>query len=214
MTDTFASRLTQLPLIAILRGLQPANALAVGEILLEAGFTIIEVPLNSPYPFESISQLANAYGNQAMIGAGTVLSAADVGNVHNAGGQLIVTPHLDQEILTVAKQRGIACAPGVATPSESFAALAGGADALKLFPAEMITPKVLKALRAVFPAEVAMLPVGGITPDNMADYWNAGASGFGLGSALFNAEYSLDEIKSNAEGFVTALNQLRAENST
>ena len=206
---TLQERLDELPLIAILRGLHPKHAVAMGDVLIRAGFRIIEVPLNSPEPYESIHTLATAYGSQVLIGAGTVLSTDDVHKVRSAGGRLIVMPHCDTQVITAAKQHGLICIPGAATPSEGFAALHKGADALKLFPAEQVTPAILKSWRAVFSASVNMLPVGGITLANMADYFQAGANGFGLGSALFKAGMTAVQVQHNAEYFVSKINRLR-----
>jgi 2-dehydro-3-deoxyphosphogalactonate aldolase len=180
-----ARYLDRLPLVAILRGVTPDDVVAIGDVLTDAGFAIVEVPLNSPSPLESIRRLAESLGDGVLVGAGTVTSAAQVEEVKRAGGRLIVSPHLDVAVLRSAKAAGLACIPGIATPSEGFAALANGADALKLFPAELLTPTVLRALRSVFPADTRFLPVGGITPDTMAPYVAAGAAGFGLGSALY-----------------------------
>jgi 2-dehydro-3-deoxyphosphogalactonate aldolase len=202
--------LNQLPLIAILRGITPDEAVPVGLALAEAGFRIIEVPLNSPQPLRSIEALARALDTQCLVGAGTVMSAAQVDEVALAGGRLIVMPHSDSAVIRAAKARALWCAPGIATPTEGFAALAAGADALKLFPAELLTPPVLKALRAVFPAEVLFVPVGGITPQNMAAYAAAGASGFGLGSALFKPGISAAQVKINAQAFVQAWRDIAA----
>lgn len=196
--------LRELPLVAILRGITPAEALPVGQVLAEAGFRIIEVPLNSPQPLHSIEALARELGSTCLVGAGTVMGAAQVREVANAGGRLIVMPHGDQVVIREAKVRGLQCAPGIATPSEGFAALAAGADALKLFPAELLTPPVLKALRAVFAADTLMLPVGGITPQNMGPYMAAGASGFGLGSALYKPGLTTAQVAVNAHAFVAA----------
>lgn len=196
--------LGELPLIAILRGLAPDNAVAVGQGLIDAGFRIVEVPLNSPRPFDSIAALADAFGANALIGAGTVLRQEDVGRVHDVGGRLIVMPHSDARIIDEAKAFGLLCLPGVATPTEGFAALAAGADGLKLFPAEAIPPPVVKAWRAVFPGDTLLLPVGGITPERMAEYRSAGASGFGLGSALFHPGLTISEVKARAITFVAA----------
>jgi 2-dehydro-3-deoxyphosphogalactonate aldolase len=201
-------RLDALPLVAILRGLEPAQALAVGGLLVEAGFRALEVPLNSPQPFDSIARLAERFGSQALVGAGTVLSVADVGRVGDAGGRLLVTPNFDAAVVAAAKRRGMVCMPGVATPSEGFAALAAGADALKLFPAEALPPPVVKAWRAVFAKDVRLLPVGGITPDSMEAYCRAGANGFGIGSALFKPGVAPTELRSSAERFVTAMRRL------
>jgi 2-dehydro-3-deoxyphosphogalactonate aldolase len=197
--------LGHLPLIAILRGLVPENALAVGQVLVDAGFRVIEVPLNSPRPFDSIELMAKAFSAQALIGAGTVLRPGDVARLESAGGRLIVMPHWDPGVIGEAKKRGLACLPGVATPTEGFAALAAGADGLKLFPAEAMPPAVIRAWRAVFPPETLMIPVGGITPKKMIDYRAAGASGFGLGSALFGPTLSAAEIGARAAGLVAAL---------
>lgn len=197
--------LDQLPLVAILRGLQPARAIEVGEMLVETGFRVIEVPLNSPQPLSSIERLAAAFGDRAIIGAGTVLKSADIGDVASAGGRLIVMPHADVSLIRQADHLGLFCIPGVATPTEAFAALGAGADALKMFPAEALPPAVVKAWRAVIRPPVRLLPVGGITPDNMVDFLKAGASGFGLGSALFKPDLSLPTLQENARGFVDAI---------
>ncbi|TDT89582.1 2-dehydro-3-deoxyphosphogalactonate aldolase [Azorhizobium sp. AG788] len=184
MPLSFTEALAACPLVAILRGLKPSEALEIGTALVDAGFTLIEVPLNSPEPLVSIRTLAEAFGDRALIGAGTVLSPADVEAVQNAGGRLIVMPHADLEVIRAAKARGLVCTPGVATPTEAFAARAAGADALKLFPAEGIPPHVVKAWRAVL-TDIPLLPVGGIDASNMRAYREAGASGFGIGSALY-----------------------------
>jgi 2-dehydro-3-deoxyphosphogalactonate aldolase len=198
------SCLAELPLIAILRGLAPENAPAVGDVLIEAGFRLLEVPLNSPRPFESIARLAEAHGGQALIGAGTVLTPSDVGRVADAGGRLVVMPHADPVVIREAKRQRLACTPGVATPTEAFAALDAGADALKLFPAEALSPAVLKAWRAVLPEGTRLIPVGGITPETMAPWRAAGAAGFGLGSALFRPDLAPDAVARNARAFVAA----------
>ncbi len=196
--------LKDLPLIAILRGITPAEAVPVGQALAEAGFRIIEVPLNSPQPLHSIEALAKALGERCLVGAGTVMSGAQVDEVASAGGRLIVMPHGDGAVIRAAKAQGLYCAPGIATPTEGFAALAAGADALKLFPAELLGPPVVKALRAVFPADTLFLPVGGITPHNMAAYAAAGASGFGLGSALYKPGITAQDVAAKAAAFVNA----------
>ena len=202
--EQFAQALDQLPLVAILRGLTPAEAPAIGQALVDSGFALIEVPLNSPRPLESIATLAAQHPNH-LIGAGTVLTSAQVREVQAAGGRIIISPHFDPVVVHEALRLGLVCVPGVATPSEAFAALHAGAHALKLFPAEMITPSVLKALRAVLPSSTALLPVGGITPDNMAAYLSAGAKGFGLGSALYKPGQSAQEVGAAAQRFVRAL---------
>lgn len=197
--------LDRLPLVAILRGLQPAQAIEVGEALIDAGFRIIEVPLNSPQPLQSIERLATALGDRAIIGAGTVLKSSDISAVAGAGGRLIVMPHADCSLIRQVDHLGLFCVPGVATPTEAFAALAAGADALKMFPAEAMPPAVVKAWRAVIRPPIKLLPVGGITPERMAAYFEAGASGFGLGSALFKPDLSLPTLRANAEAFVDAI---------
>jgi 2-dehydro-3-deoxyphosphogalactonate aldolase len=193
-----------MPLVAVLRGLVPENAPAVGQALVDAGFAILEVTLNSPRPLESIAALSHAFGAQALIGAGTVLDPKDVDGVRQAGGRLIVMPHGAAAVIAEAKRLGLACVPGVATPTEGFAALAAGADALKLFPAETIPPPIVKAWRAVFPPETLLVPTGGITPEKIADYLAAGASGFGTGSALFSPRGSPADLRRRAEQYVAA----------
>ena len=201
---TFEDAFAELPLIAILRGLEPAAASDVGAVLVERGFRILEVPLNSPSPFDSISSLAADFAARAVIGAGTVLDPQAVQRTAASGGRLIVMPHGDRQVIEAAKSAGLTCCPGVATPSEAFAALAAGADALKLFPGEILPPAAVKALRAVLPPPTRLLPVGGITPESMADYRAAGAAGFGIGSALFTPGLGIDEIDRRAERFVSA----------
>lgn len=203
--NSLEEALDHLPLVAILRGLQPARAIAVGEILIDAGFRMIEVPLNSPQPLQSIERLANAFGERAIIGAGTVLESADINAVARAGGRLIVMPHADCSLVRQVDHLGLYCIPGVATPTEALAAIDAGADALKMFPAEAMPPTVVKAWRAVIRPPVKLLPVGGITPESMGAFLEAGASGFGLGSALFKPDLSLPTLASNAKAFVDAI---------
>lgn len=198
------ARLSPLPLIAILRGVVPERAEEVGAALVEAGFRALEVPLNSPRPFASIERLARAFAETALIGAGTVLDPGDAARVAEAGGRVVVMPHSDARVIAAAKRCGLSCVPGVATPSEAFAALAAGADALKMFPAEALPPAVVKAWRAVLPAEVWLLPVGGITPARIGPYLEAGANGFGLGSALFRPAMDTATIAANAQAFADA----------
>ena len=205
-SQALAQAMAQLPLIAILRGLTPAEAPAVGQALLDSGFALIEVPLNSPDPLHSIAALTQQQP-QALIGAGTVLNAQQVKDVHAAGGRLIVSPNFNPAVVAQALALGMVALPGVATPSEAFAALDAGAHGLKLFPAEMISPATVKALRAVLPKEVGLMPVGGITPDNMAPYLAAGANGFGLGSALFAPGRSAAQVAAQATAFVQAFRQ-------
>jgi 2-dehydro-3-deoxyphosphogalactonate aldolase len=202
-TTLLTQALAQLPLIAILRGLTPAEAPTIGQALVDSGFVIIEVPLNSPDPLASIRALTDKFP-QTLIGAGTVLNTAQVQQVHAAGGRLIVAPNFQPAVVALALQLGMVVLPGVATPSEAFAAIEAGAHGLKLFPAELITPSVLKALRAVLPPSMPLLPVGGITPDNMAAYRAAGASGFGLGSALYAPGRTAEQVRRQAAAFVQA----------
>lgn len=173
------------PLVAILRGVRPEEVIDIGSTLVDAGFRIIEVPLNSPDPYASIALLSGRFADRALIGAGTVTDGAQVERVADAGGRLIVMPHGDRAVVEAAKARGLFALPGFATPTEAFAMIAAGADGLKLFPAEGYPPAVLRAMRAVLPKGMPVLPVGSITPDNMAAYRQAGATGFGLGSALY-----------------------------
>lgn len=201
--EKFAHALQALPLVGILRGITPAEALPVGAALVAENWGLIEVPLNSPDPIQSIALLAAHYSN-ALVGAGTVLTVQQVREVHAAGGQLIVSPNYNEDVVREAVRREMVCLPGVATPSEAFAALAAGAHGLKLFPAEMITPAVVKALRAVLPAAVRLLPVGGITPDNMVPYRAAGANGFGIGSALYKPGMTADQVGVQAKRFAAA----------
>jgi 2-dehydro-3-deoxyphosphogalactonate aldolase len=200
----FDAAFARCPLIAILRGVRPGEVVAVGEVLFDAGFRVIEVPLNSPESLESIARLATAFAGRAVIGAGTVLRAADVAAVRTAGGTMIVSPNTNVEVIAATKKNGLVSLPGIATPSEAFAALEAGATALKLFPAEGASPAVLKAIRAVLPAAVRVLPVGGITPGNMAPWLDAGAAGFGIGSALYSPGIAVDEIARRARTFVAA----------
>ena len=202
--------LERLPLVAILRGVTPDEVVEVSCVLVDAGFAIVEVPLNSPHPLESIARLHAKFGGEILVGAGTVMSPAQVKEIAAAGGRLIVMPHGDAEVVRAAKGSGLACIPGIATPTEGFAALANGADALKLFPAELLTPAVLKSMRAVFPSATRFLPVGGITPDSMAGYVAAGAAGFGLGGALYRRGDEPSRVAANARDFVAAWKRLRS----
>ncbi|WP_434766350.1 2-dehydro-3-deoxy-6-phosphogalactonate aldolase [Pseudomonas triticicola] len=201
--------LAQNGLIAILRGLRPQEAAAVGEVLYSAGFRVIEVPLNSPSPYESIRILRDALPADCLIGAGTVLTPEQVEQVKAAGGQVIVMPHSDAKVLRAAKAAGLYLSPGVATPTEAFAALAEGADILKLFPAEQMSPAVVKAWLAVLPAGTVLAPVGGITPDNMQAFIDAGVKGFGLGSGLFKPGMTPEQVAVNAKAYVAAWKALR-----
>lgn len=200
--------LRQLPLIAILRGVKPDEVEGIGEALVTAGFRIIEIPLNSPEPLTSIERLAARLGDQVLIGAGTVLQPEQVAQVHDAGGRLVVSPNARPDVIAATSRLGLVSAPGVATPTEGFAALDAGANVLKLFPAEAIGPQVVKAWRAVVPATVPLLPVGGIHPGNMSAFVAAGADGFGLGSALYKAGMDQARVAANASRFVSAWRNL------
>ncbi|WP_206951124.1 2-dehydro-3-deoxy-6-phosphogalactonate aldolase [Trinickia acidisoli] len=197
------------PLIAILRGVTPGEVVAHGNALYDAGFRIVEVPLNSPDPLSSIAALRKALPADAIVGAGTVLRQAFVADVAGAGGELIVMPHGDTEIIRTAKEIGMACAPGVATPTEAFAALASGADVLKLFPAEQLGAHVVKAWRAVIAKRVPLVPVGGVTPENMGMQVAAGANGFGLGSALYRPGQDVEATTAHARAFIAAWRVLK-----
>ena len=203
LAQAWREALAQLPLVAILRGIAPVEANAVGDALVDAGWRLVEVPLNSPDPLQSISALAKRHP-RAIVGAGTVRTADEVRAVHAAGGRLVVSPHFDARVVRAATQLGIAAGPGVTTPTEAFAALEAGATALKLFPAEMIPPVAVKALRAVLPAEVVLMPVGGIAPHTMAAYRDAGANGFGIGSALYKPGMDARAVAAAARDFASA----------
>ena len=210
MSGPLREYLTPLPLVAVLRGVAPSEVLEVGAALVDHGFRILEVPLNSPEPFDSIAKLARAFGERCLTGAGTVLRVADVARVADAGGKLIVMPHGDVAIVREAKRLGLVCLPGVATTTEAFAALDAGADGLKMFPAEQLSPAVLKAWRAVLPKDALVFPVGGIRPENMAPYWAVGANGFGTGSNLYQPGASAATVRKVAAEFAAAFAALGA----
>ncbi|MBP8139471.1 MAG: 2-dehydro-3-deoxy-6-phosphogalactonate aldolase [Burkholderiales bacterium] len=180
-----ADFLTPLPLVAVLRGISPPEVPGVADALTGAGFRVLEVTLNSPDPYDSIRALTARCGATCLVGAGTVIDPSDVARVREAGGRLIVMPHADVEVIREAKRQGMVCVPGVATPTEAFAALAAGADGLKMFPAEALPPAALRAWRAVLPKPTLVFAVGGMRPDNLLPYWEAGADGFGTGSNLY-----------------------------
>ena len=200
----FDTAFARCPLVAILRGVRPDEVAGVGEALVDAGFTLIEVPLNSPDPLASIAVLARAVGTRAVVGAGTVLDPADVAHVADANGTLVISPNTDERVIAASVARGLVSMPAFATPTEAFTALHAGADALKLFPAEGSSPATLRAMRAVLPGAMRILPVGGITPDKLRPWHEAGASGFGLGSALYTPGRSADEVAVLARDFIAA----------
>ena len=204
LVNRFAAANACLPLVAILRGIKPEEADVIAQGLYDAGFRLIEVPLNSPDPFTSIATIRRILPDDALVGAGTVLTVEQVTQLKECGGELTVMPHADLAIIRAAKALGMLCVPGVATPTEAFAALAAGADALKLFPAELVTPSIVKAIRVVLPTGTRLLPVGGITPETMKPYLDAGAGGFGLGSALYTPGMNCNRVVERANKFVAA----------
>jgi 2-dehydro-3-deoxyphosphogalactonate aldolase len=193
--------LAPLPLVAVLRGITPIEVPSIADALTAEGFRVLEVPLNSPDPFASIRGLSAAHGAKCLVGAGTVIDVADVARVREAGGRLIVMPHADVAVVREAKRYGMICLPGVATPTEAFAALAAGADGLKLFPAEAMVPAALRAWRAVLPPETRVFAVGGIRPDNMAPWWAEGATGFGTGSNLYKPGADPSQVRTVAAAY-------------
>lgn len=201
--------LNKMPLVAVLRHIKPEEAIEIGQVLIDAGFLCLEVPMNSPNPCESIRLMAEAFGDKALIGAGTVVTVEQVQQVADAGGKIIIMPHTDIDIVKQSKALGLTCVPGISTPSEAYAAINAGADAIKLFPAEGNPPAVLKAMRAILPKELPVIPTGGITPEKMADYMKVGATGFGLGSALYKPGDSADVVRKKANGFVVAVDLIR-----
>ena len=207
---SFATAFAEMPLVAILRGLEPERAIQVGEALVEAGFDIIEVPLNSPEPLVSIAALVEALGHRALIGAGTVLAEAEVDALAAIGAQLVVSPNCNPAVIRRSVAHGMVSLPGVLTPTEMFAAIDAGASGLKIFPAEIVGPAGLKAVCAVLPRQVPVLAVGGISAANMGDYLAAGAAGFGIGGALFMPGKPLAAIAADARTIVAAFNAVRA----
>lgn len=199
----------RLPLFAVLRGIEPERAANVARILVGAGFEILEVTMNSPDPLSSIAAISDAVGQDALVGAGTVTSIAEVDSVISTGGRLIVSPHCDPELIAYASERGLVVLPGVLTPSDMFSALQAGATGLKIFPAELMPPSGIKAIKAVLPPDTPIFAVGGINADNMADYLAAGAAGFGIGGSLFKVGKSIAEIERDAIALVAAFHQAR-----
>ncbi len=204
-SEELKRRLAQCPFVAIIRGVTPDEVEDIGAALYEAGIVIIEVPLNSPQPLVSIERLARSLGDRALIGAGTVLSSADVARVADSGGRIIVSPDTNPEVIVAAAKAGLVSTPGFFTPSEAFAALRAGAHGLKFFPAEAASPAVVKAQRAVLPKDVPLLVVGGVKPDSLDPWIEAGADGFGLGGGLYKPGQSAEQTASNAASYVSAL---------
>jgi 2-dehydro-3-deoxyphosphogalactonate aldolase len=204
-TELLHRYLDECPLVAIIRGVTPADAEAIGDAVAEGGIRIIEVPLNSPDPLKSIELLARKFGDSMLVGAGTVLKKDQVAEVKQAGGRIIVSPDTNIEVIAATADAGLVSSPGYFTPSEAFAAIRGGANALKLFPAEGASPAVLKAQLAVIPREIPVMAVGGIKPDNMRPWLEAGASGFGLGSGLYKPGQSAAETLDKARAYVAGL---------
>ena len=203
--DDFRRYFAECPLIAIIRGVTPDDAEATARAIFEGGIRIIEVPLNSPQPFDSIQIIAKALGDRALVGAGTVLNTDDVRRVQHVGGRLIVAPNMNEDVIRVAVDAGMVSSPGVFTPTEAFAAIGAGAHALKLFPAEAASPAVVKAQKAVLPKDVPLIAVGGVRVDNMREWLDAGADGFGLGSGLYKPGQDPGESLEKTRAFVAAV---------
>ena len=200
----------QRPIVAILRGVRPDEVEAIGEALVEAGIGIVEVPLNSPSPLESIARLASRLAGRAVVGAGTVLTRGEVEQVNEAGGQLVVSPNCEPEVIAHTKSLGLASLPGVFTPTEAFAALRAGADGLKFFPASLHGPAGIRAVRAVLPPTATIYAVGGVDADNLQQWHRAGANGFGIGTALYVPGREAAEVGRRAEAFVRACDEAAA----
>lgn len=203
-STAFTRYFEEMPLIAILRGVHPDEAVELGSELIDAGFRLIEVPLNSPDPFKSIGALVERFGGQALIGAGTVTRLADIESLKQAGGQLMVMPHADPEVISAGVKAGLDVLPGVMTPTEAFGALKAGAEALKIFPAELVGPSGIKALLSVLPKGTIVAPTGGVMPDNLVTFAYAGAKGFGLGSGLYKPGHDASTLRENADAYVAA----------
>ena len=204
----FDDAFSELPLVAILRGIRPEEAIPVGRALVDAGFRMIEVPLNSPDPWQSISSLAEAFSDRAVIGAGTVLSVRDVENVKAAGGSVVISPNTDDNVIRATVACGLTSLPGFSTPTEGLAALEAGASALKLFPAEASSPAILKALSAILPPRTRVLPVGGIDIESLGRWHKGGAAGFGIGSALYKPGIEAQRVGDLARQFVSGYRAL------
>ena len=210
LTEQWQDALKTLPLVAILRGLRPAEALDVGEMLVQAGFRIVEVPLNSPQPFDSIARIAKAMEGRMVVGGGTMLTPEAVDGVADAGGTIAVSPNTDPRVIRRAREKGLEPLPGFGTPSEAFQAVEAGARYLKLFPASTFGPGHVKAIREVLPKETVIMPVGGVGPDQFADWWAAGARGFGMGGDIYRPGRSLEEIGERGRAAVAAASRLQA----
>jgi 2-dehydro-3-deoxyphosphogalactonate aldolase len=210
LSTEFHQRLTDMPVIAILRGVKPDEVEDVVEAIIAAGVTIIEVPLNSPDPFTSIALMAKRFAGRAVIGAGTVLSVEDVAKCHAAGAQLIVSPNMNPDVIKASVAADMISAPGCMTPTEAFAALDAGAHAIKLFPGEMMSPSVVKAMRAVLPKEAVVLVVGGVTPASVAEFLTSGVSGFGVGGSIYRAGTTAQEAGRNASVFAQNISRISA----
>ncbi|WP_166425871.1 2-dehydro-3-deoxy-6-phosphogalactonate aldolase [Paraglaciecola sp. 20A4] len=209
---TFQAAMNALPLIAILRGITPDEVVAVAKALQKEGFKIIEVPLNSPQPFESIKRLVETFGDELIIGAGTVLSCAQVDEVQKVGGRIMIAPNVNPDVIRHAKARGLYSVPGFYTVSEAFSAIEAGADGVKLFPADTLGAAGLKGMMVVLPKDVPVLPVGGVSNETMSGFVEVGAGGFGLGSGLYKAGMSVEQVTENARGYVTACRAALANN--
>jgi 2-dehydro-3-deoxyphosphogalactonate aldolase len=205
VSEEFSRHFEACPLVAIIRGVTPGEVEAIGDVLVEAGIRIIEVPLNSPDPFDSIARLAKRVGDEALVGAGTVLNVENVEKVRQAGGRLIVAPNFNESVVKASVAAGMVSMPGVFTPTEAFAALDAGANALKLFPAEAASPKMVHAMRAVLPRELPLIIVGGVSPDAIPGWIEGGASGFGLGSGLYKPGKSAADVLETARAYVAAV---------
>lgn len=203
--EDFKRYFAERPLVAIIRGVTPSDAETTAQAIFEAGIRIIEVPLNSPQPFDSIRIIADALGDQALIGAGTVLTTDDVKRVQDAGGRLIVAPNTNADVIRATVAAGLVSSPGYFTPSEAFTAIEAGAHALKLFPAEAASPAVVRAQKAVLPKHIPVVVVGGVNVDNIGGWLDCGADGFGLGSGLYKPGQSAEETLQKAKTFVAAV---------